>query len=456
MNDQNAHHAPSGLLRILGLAFALAVVVGGMVGSGIMRAPGVVAQGITSGPLMLAAWALGGVATMIAAMPLVEAGASVPLAGGAYPIARRAFGPVAGFVTGWMSWLSYTAATGFISVVFGEYVHRLGMAPQLSASELAVLLIVAVGAINWTGTRVSGASQSVASAIKGAGILALAAILLLSRHAPLQPAPALAPTSALAHGALAGITSVGALIMAIRVIYQTYAGWEGCIIFSEEVRQPEHNVVRSAFGGIAAVTVLYVLVVAAVLHMLGPAAMAGSALALGDAAKATLGPAADAVVTVMGLFSMAALVNLQIMITPRIAYAMARNGALPPALARVARNGTPTLGLIAGVLGAAVIAGTGSYESIVRIYSPWNMGSILMVCLSAIRLRIAEPDLPRPWKMPLYPWTAIFASAIQAALIIVVVWDDPVSGLWSAVVAFAPLPIYLAFAKSWRPALAKG
>jgi APA family basic amino acid/polyamine antiporter len=455
MTEHQARHAPSGLLRILGLAFGLAVVVGGMVGSGIMRAPGVVAQGITSPPLMLLAWALGGVAAAIAAMPLVEAGASVPLAGGAYPIARRAFGPTIGFVAGWISWLSYTGANGFISVVFGEYLHRLGIAPQLPVSVLAVLLIAVVGAINLTGTRVSGASQNLASAIKGAGILALAAILLLTRHAPAAAQP-VAAAAAAGHGAVAGIAGAGALVMAIRVIVQTYAGWEGCIVFSEEVHQPEHNVARSAFGGIAAVTVLYVLVVAAVLHVLSPAAMAGSTLALGDAARAPLGAAADVVVTIMGLFSMAALVNLQVMITPRIAYAMAKGGALPPALTRVTRNGTPVLGVVVGVLGAAAIAATGSYEAIVRIYSPWNIGSILMVCLAAIALRIREPELNRPWKMPLYPWTAIFACLIQAALIAVVVWDDPVSGLWSAVVAFAPVPVYLAFAGRWRPALAKG
>ncbi len=253
-----------------------------------------------------------------------------------------------------------------------------------------------------------------------------------------------------------GVTSISALIMAIRVIYQTYAGWEGCIVFSEEVHRPEHNIARSAFGGIATVTVLYVLVVAAVLHVLGAPAMAGSALAMGDAAKALLGPVGDVVITAIGLFSMAALVNLQVMMTPRIVYGMARDGALPPAMAKVAANGTPRWGLIVGVVGASLIAGTGSYESIVRIYSPWNMGAILMICLSAIRLRIAEPDLPRPFKMPLFPWTAIFAAAIQAGLMVVVIWDDPVDGLWSALVAFAPLPVYLAFAKSWRLAAARG
>jgi APA family basic amino acid/polyamine antiporter len=93
---------------------------------------------------------------------------------------------------------------------------------------------------------------------------------------------------------------------------------------------------------------------------------------------------------------------------------------------------------------------TGSYESLVRISQPWITFSILMVCLSAIKLRIAEPDLPRPWKMPLFPWIAILAVLAQAGLIGLMVWDDPVSGLWSVLLAIVPLPIYLIFARGWR------
>src|SRR5580698_10627750 len=100
MTDHRTAHQPPSLLRILGLAFGLSVVVGGMVGSGIMRAPGVVAQGITSPTLILLAWVAGGCVAMLAAMPLVEAGASVPMAGGTYPIAKRAFGPLVGLLTG--------------------------------------------------------------------------------------------------------------------------------------------------------------------------------------------------------------------------------------------------------------------------------------------------------------------------------------------------------------------
>ena len=163
--------APASLLRILGIVFGLAVVVGGVIGSGIMRAPGVVALGLTSTPLILLAWALGGGSAMLAAMPLVEAGSSVPRAGGPYPIAERAFGPTVGFLTGWMGWLQYTASNAFIAVVFGEYVHRLGFLAGLSTNVIASGLILVVAGINWTGTRISGASQSIASGVKGGAFL---------------------------------------------------------------------------------------------------------------------------------------------------------------------------------------------------------------------------------------------------------------------------------------------
>ena len=224
------------LSRVLGIVFGLAVVVGGVIGSGIMRAPGVVALGIRSEPLTLLFWAGGGALAMLTAMPLVEAGASVPRAGGSYPIATRAFGRAAGFMTGWLTWLQFAASNAFISVVFAEYVQRLGFATALPKGIIAAGLIVAVAAINWTGTRISGASQSIASAVKGGAFLLVAGVLFLSPRAPAGFHPAVV------HPALVGAAAVSAVIMAVRVIYQTYAGWDGAIYFSEEVDRPERNV----------------------------------------------------------------------------------------------------------------------------------------------------------------------------------------------------------------------
>ena len=441
MSDTDAPSAPAGLLRVLGLVFGLAVVVGGVIGSGIMRAPGIVAQGFTTAPLILAVWTAGGLVAMLAAMPLVEAGSSIPLAGGPFPIAERAFGRTAGFFTGWIGWVQYAASSAFISSVLGEYVHRLGFLPGVSTHILACGLIIAVAALNWTGTRLSGASQSVASAIKGAAFIVLTVILFLSPRGPAIAAPP-----------MAAVASVGAAVMAIRLIYQTYAGWDAAIYFSEEVHRPDRNVARATFLGIGLVTVLYVLVNAATLHVLSPAALAGSSLAVGDAAKVSMGHAADTVITAIGLFSLAAIVNLQTMAATRITFRMARDGALPAWLGRVAPGGTPRQSLIVLVAFSLIFAATGGYESIVRIYAPWSIGVIFIICVAAIRLRYVEPDLPRPWRMPLFPWPAVLAALLQGALIAVVVWDDPASGAISGLVALAPLPIYFLFARRWREA----
>jgi APA family basic amino acid/polyamine antiporter len=446
-HDPSSPHSENQLSRVLGIVFGLAVVVGGIIGSGIMRAPGVVALGLHSVPLTLLFWAVGGGVALLSAMPLVEAGASVPKAGGSYPIATRAFGPAAGFMTGWLTWLQYTASNAFIAVVFGEYVHRLGLATAVPKAGLAVGLIAVMTGINLTGTRVSGASQSVASAVKGGAFLLVALVLFLSPRAPTDLHPVAI------HPALAGAAAMSAVIMAVRVIYQTFAGWDGAIYFSEEVNNPEKNVARATFLGIGLVTLVYLLVNAALFHVLTPAQIAGSELAVGDAIKVSMGAVGNTVVTAIGAISLAAIVNLQIMAASRITFRMAADKVLPRFLAVVAKGGAPRRSVAAVAVVSALFAASGSYERIVTIYAPWSMGSIFMICLSSIWLRIKEPNLPRPYETPLFPWISILATLIQAALIGIVIAGDPASGVWSAIVVVAPLPIYLWFTRGRRGAV---
>ena len=393
MSSSTDRASPPQLLRVLGLVFGLAVVVGGVIGSGIMRAPGEVAKALTEPWAILLAWALGGGFAMLSAMPLVEAGASVPLAGGTYNISARAFGPGTGFLNGWLTWLQYTASNAFIAILF--------LAPR------------------------GAAPQAVAS---------------VTDHV------------------LGPITTIAALATAISVIYSTYAGWDGAIYFSEEVDKPERNVARATFLGIGLVTVLYVMVNAATLHVLTPQQVAGSTFAVGDAAGKVMGPAANTFVTAMGLFSLVAIVNLQVMAASRVPFAMARDGVAPRFLMQVAKGGAPIRSLLlvsamslAVVITSMIVAPDTGYKWIVRIYSPWSIGAILLVCISAIRLRVAEPDLPRPYKMPLFPFIGILAVLVQAGLIVTLVLDDKVAGGWSALIGLViPVGLYLAFRGLWK------
>ena len=310
------------LLRIFGLGFGLAVVIGGTIGSGILRNPSVVAAGFVDTKLILAAWLAGGLFVAIEAMPTVELGAAIPLSGGPYSLAARAIGPFTGFFVGWADWLQLVMSTGFISVAFGQYaVQRLGFFNELPTGLVAIGLLLGCGALNWIGARVGGASQNIGSALKALVLVALVITLFVAHGNP--SAAASAPPPPL-------FTWVAAAI-ALRAIYGAYGGWQAAVYFSEEVHEPERNIARATFAGIALVTALYVLVNAAVLYVVPVGLLVSSTLAVSDAATMVLGAGSGTVVTILAIICVATIANLQVMEHVRTTYAMARRACCRPA-----------------------------------------------------------------------------------------------------------------------------
>ncbi|MEO5808583.1 MAG: APC family permease [Sphingomicrobium sp.] len=425
-----SHRSPAGgLLRILGLAFGLAVVVGGVVGQGIFRAPGLVAGAVPHPGTMLLLWMLGGILVLIDACAMVELSASVQRAGGPYVFTSRALGRVVGTVTGWADFLLWIMVTAFLSVVFGEYVQRLGIGSGLPIGILSTALIAACWAVNWTGTKVSGASQTLFSAIKGVVLIVLIAALMLYRGS--------APTAAAAPSAIPASVGVAGLLVAMRAVLNTYGGWWSSSYFNEEIVDADRNLARATFGGIITVGVLYVAVNAAMLHVLSPAEMAASELPAADAAARVFGPASGSLMTGLAIFSVVALTNLVLMLVSRIGYGMARDGVLPAALASVAPGGTPRIALSIAAAAAALLAASGTYETLIAVTVPLTVAMIAAVDLAAIMLRLHEPDLPRPFKMPLFPLPAVIGLMLNLTLLVAMLIGDfkhAATGIGAAVV----------------------
>lgn len=432
------------LLRIFGLGFGLAMVIGGVVGSGIMRNPSVVASGFPDPVWVMLVWLGGGLFIAIDAMPTVELGAAIPLAGGPYSIITRAIGPRSGFLIGWADWCQLTVSTGFITVAFGEYVHRLGYLTALSAGQVAILLVAGCLAVNWIGARAGGAVGDAGTLLKALGLVVLVAILFLGHPAQVPVAP---PPPAF-HWAAA--------MVALRAVYGAYGGWQAAIYFSEEVNAPERNVGRATFMGIAVITTLYLLVNAAVLHVLPIGLLVQSKLAAADAAALVLGPASGVVVTALAILCVATLANIQIMELTRTNFAMARAGRLPPALAMVSKTGTPRMALLTGCIAiAAIILAADSvkgplYEILLDLYAPFVMIILLTFSIAVIWLRHKEPGLRRPWRMPLYPFPAILSLLLNIALLTAFLVSDWKTGLCSALLLAAAWPLYLLGKARWR------
>ena len=408
----------SHLLRVLGVMFGVAVVIGGTIGQGVLRAPGLVAQGVSSPAIIIGLWIVAGALAAIDAMSTVELASSIRKTGGPYTFAARAFGPFVGLAIGITDWLANMGAIAFITVVFGEYLHRLGIATAVPLGALAPMLIAIVAATHLLGTKVSGRSQEIGSAIKAMIFIALVVVLLL--------APRGAPVASIPAGHITTGMTLGGIVVALRAIVGTYTGWNGAAYFCEEVRDPRRDIARATFSGIALVTVIYVLINMALLRVMTPAEMAGSNLVAADAAARVFGPAADTVVTAISLISLITITNAMIMVFPRVLFAVARDAQIT-VVSHVAANGTPRAALLMTVVASGLLATVGVYELLLAFSAALTAAVSVCVNAAALALRRREPELERPYRMPLFPLPAIFALVVNVILFGLFVHDDPSS-----------------------------
>jgi len=288
--------APGGLLRILGVAFGMAVIVGSTLGIGILRTPGLVAGQLASRTSIVLVWLVGGLYTLLGAVCLTELGTMLPQAGGYYVYARRAFGDTVGFAVGWSDWITYCAVLGYVTIAMGEFTAVL--VPSLTPAIKVVAIAVLVGftALQWAGLRLSSRFQEWTTAIKFLAFLALVAACFV--HAASSSAPVSAGDGDLPKAGLVG------LVVALQSVAITFGGWQSALYFTEEDSDPRRHLPRSMIGGVLSVLVIYLLVNIALLAVLPVPDLARSTLPAADAARAIFGGGGGEVITLLSLVSL--------------------------------------------------------------------------------------------------------------------------------------------------------
>jgi len=421
-----------GLLRILGISFGLAVIVGSTLGIGILRTPGLVAAQLGNRSAILTVWIVGGLYTLLGSVCLTELGTMLPRAGGYYVYARRAFGDTVGFAVGWTDWLTYCAVLGYVSIGIGEFTALL--VPSLAGAVTAIAVAVLLGfvALQWMGVRVSGGFQEVATALKFVAFLALIAACFAAApgHAPAFDAGAALPS---------GPTLVG-VIVALQSVVITYGGWQSALYFSEEDRDPARNLPRSMIGGEIAVIGVYLLVNLALLAVLPVPVLAGSTLPAADAAQIILGVRGAQTITLLSLISLPPLLNAIMMIGTRILFAMGRDGLLWSRTAAVNAGGTPGVATLVTTAVAIGLIVTGTFQRLVAMASFLLAANYSVCCLALVVLRRREPGLARPFRAWGYPWSAGIVLAGAAVFLVGVLAGDTANG----VAALALLAVGLA------------
>ena len=429
------------LLRVLGLTFGLAAVVGSVVGQGILRSPGIVAQASGSEAVLIGLWALGALLALVSALPFAELGAAMPSAGGQILWIERAFGRRSSVAVAMATLVLFVSTTALLCFVVGEFLVRLGVGgTAIGPAALGLMVLVLFNFINAAGTRAGGVTQVTLSSAKGLVLIGLVIVLFAQPEAATST---INPPSAVwvAFGT------------AMLVIIGTYNGWADLVFYGEEMENPGRAVPRAIFGGIIGVALLYLLVNVALLHVLTPAAMAGSDFAAADAAAGVFGDRGDSVFTAFGALSVAAIANLGVMTTSRLVFAMARCGMLPTGLARVSSLGTPIMAMVTSSVFAAMFLASGTYLALSSTSVSLSQALLASAALCALTLRRRMPTAPRPYRAPFQPWSLWLALMLNLALLAVFVAQDP----WNALLGFALVALllgaYLVFAKSTDPQL---
>ena len=393
------------MLSVLGLAFGLAGSVGGTIGAGILRTPGLVAAQLATAPLVLAAWLVGGLYALLGAICIAELAASLPRAGGWYVYAEQAFGRRAGWLVGWTDWLAHCIGLAWVATTVGELLVEWIPAEAAAPWEgqvIALAVLVLFSAIQWLGVRAGGASQELLSLMKAVAFLGLAAAsFLLPSAAP--EAAASEPTVLLPQGSALWIGAV----LALQAVITTFDGWASPVYFAEEFSEPARDLPRSLIGGVLAVLVLYLLINGVLLHVLPMQTLSQATLPAADAARRLMGSHGAQLITAVALVSLLGLINTVVMAAPRILFGLSRDRLMPAVLSQVNQGGTPVAALLLTSGCAALLVLAGSFDHLLGMGAFLYVGLPLSGIAAQLWLRRHQPELPRPflsWGYPVTPW----------------------------------------------------
>jgi len=445
------------LVPTLGLFSATMLVAGGVIGSGIFRKPGVMAAQVGSPELLLMIWLVAGFVSLLGTLSNAELAGMMPETGGQYIFLQRAFGPFVAYLYGWALFaVIQSGSIAALAFVFAEYSMRLFGLPetigsisgltihlpllgqiapfeQCGAKALAAVVILLLTGINYLGVRFGGVVQNVFSVAKMGAMLALAlAVILLPSVGSVAN---LTTASASIHPQ--GLAWWAAIVAALQGAFWAYDGWHKITYIGGELRSPRRDLPRSLIFGILIVAGLYLLMSAIYAYVLPIDQMAQSRLVAADVAERCFrgGGRWIALAVMLSTFGAA---NAVILTSARVYFSMAERGTFPRILGRAhPRFHTPAASLVVQGVWSVLLLFSGTFDTLTDtlIFVSWFFYAAN--ALAVIVLRYREPETPRPFRVPFYPWIPLLFIAFGLVYLVLTIAND-VTAYRSAVAAGKP------------------
>lgn len=398
------------LRRTLGPWDLTALGVGCIIGVGIFVLPGQEAA-VHAGPGIILSFAIAALACACSALCYAELASSIPIAGSAYTYGYATLGEIFGWIIGWDLILEYVVGASLVSIGWSGYCvnflnHALSpfgleFPPLLAQSPWAehrpglinlpaVFIVLLLTALLVRGIQESSRVNKAVVALKIVVILVFIAIAVWhinpSNWKPFAP------------------FGFGGIMTAAAVVFLAYVGFDAVSTAAEEAKNPQKDMPIGILASLAIATVLYMAVAAIMTGVVPYGEFKGVAEPVAKVLNVLEMPVASTLVSLGAIAGMTSVILVLLLGQPRIIFTMSRDGLLPPWLATVhPKYRTPHRSTLATGLAVAVAAGLTPIEVVAHLCSIGTLFAFLIVCAGVIVLRYIRPEMPRPFKVPLFP-----------------------------------------------------
>jgi APA family basic amino acid/polyamine antiporter len=423
--------------RALGPFDATMIVIGGIIGSGIFINPYLVARQLDSTMLVLLAWAAGGAIALAGAFAYAELGQRLPRAGGQYVYLSEAWHPLVGFLYGWaLLFMIETGAMAAVAITFAQYASRMVGGDGAHPTLIAIAAILVLSAINYVGVKPGSRVLNLFVVLK---VAAIGALILFAWSGPASAGWLTearvddTPSTALAFG------------VALIPILFAYGGWQNANYVAEEMRDPRRDLPKSLMIGTLVVVAVYLLANVAYVRTLGLDGLAATETPAAEAAGRWFGSIGERLIAGAIAISTFGFLNLAILAPTRVYFAMARDGAFMPSLARLhPRFQTPSAAIVLQSAWAIALTLTGTYGDLLNtvVFADWIFFGLTVAGLIVLRQRTPDTD---GFRTPGYP--VLPAAFVLVALIVVysVITTDPLRSAAGAALLMLGVPVYYFF-----------
>ncbi|GGB06806.1 amino acid permease [Macrococcus hajekii] len=391
------------LKKDIGLFPALALVMGTVIGSGVFFKVATITDSTQSVGLTLLVWILGGIMTICAGLTAAELAAAIPETGGMTKYLEYTYGDFWGFLSGWaLAFIYFPANVAAQAIVFGTQLVNLFHLDQNLVVPISIIAALSILLINLIGSKAGGMLQSITLVVK---LIPLVLIIVFGLFQHGNVDFSLFPPIEGDNGLM---SIIGAGLLATMFAYD---GWMHVGNIAGEMKNPKKDLPLAITVGIGLVMAIYLLINAAFLLTLPISALAGNENAAADTAMALFGDQGGKLITMGILISVYGALNGYTMTGMRVPYAMAENGMLPfnKWFLKLTNSGAPWFsGLILYII-AMVMVTLGAFDSITNmlIFVIWLFYCMTFVAVMILRKR--EPNMERPYKVPLYPIIPLIA-----------------------------------------------